>query len=182
MKLKTTAIVIVLAGLLLPAAASAQVDNTTENTGVDDLDDLSDRLDRGQVRVSADLSLVDAKLDDEVATVSLEVRNPVSLTVIGTPDGPGSPPVQTAVLQPGRRTLEVSTASRAGKSAILLVTPDTRYNVPLDSGGFTLITGPWTASDVQTAAATAILGTGTGTILFIARYLRRREREPEVLK
>ncbi|WP_159899192.1 hypothetical protein [Salinirussus salinus] len=181
--LVTLLLLAALGATVAPATAQqAAPTNATNTTTPGPASDGDLNLADGPVRLTEHVSLVDRTYQDGVARVTVVVEDqPVAVTLSGAVDGFGQVPRNTVVLDPGRHTVAVQSASRAGATQVTLRAEESLYAIPFSSDQFVLVGGPWTAGDVQLAALLASLGTALGAIYYLRYSYGEHDGEPEVL-
>jgi len=127
--------------------------------------------------VNENIVVVDYRYEDRQMVVDWYADTPVTITVAPTPE-PGSEAgtVRTHPVLLDGETVTTSRTRSAG--GISFFVDDSAYHY-LRRPGNSLISGPWTARDVQTAALSGAGSVGIVSIIIVIRTVTGRTDEPE---
>jgi len=162
--------------LLLAAPVTAQsVPNVSDVTLEDALEDETVCM-----TINSETALCDGSLDGDTATLIIEseTRQSVTLTDAGAMMTGGEMRRQPKILTPGKNRVEFRITIYSGMAAISIDTGDVLFGVPLSEPS-SLLSPPYTVSDVQAAGAGAAASVGFVSLLVVGRALSGKDREPE---
>ena len=174
MKLKLIGLLLLLL-IATVSPAAAQSVNVSDVTLEDALEDESVCM-----TINAETALCDGSLDGDTATfiVESETRQSVTLTDAGGFMNGGEIRRESRLLRPGENRIEFRVTIYSGMAAVSIDTGDVLFGVPLREPS-SLLSPPYTVSDVQAAGAGAAASVAIVALLVVGRALTGDDRKPE---
>lgn len=162
--------------LLLAAPVTAQsAPNTTDVSLEDALED-----EEICMTINAETAICDGTIDGDTATLILEsdTRQSVTLTDAGAMMEGGEMRRRSQLLTEGENRVEFRVTVYRGMAAVTIDTGDVLFGVPLQEPS-SLLSPPYTVSDVQAAGAGAAASVAIVALLVVGRALTGDDRKPE---
>jgi hypothetical protein len=178
------ALVLVVASLVAPGVAAAQEGNETEvpteNTTTAVANESSSDLDECDVRVDRHTRICSSSFEDGQSELVIHSNRTQRVTIadMGSFAQGGVVPRKDLTLHEGRNRITLRGVKYRGRAGVSIDTDRVLYAHNIQTR-FTLIHGPYSGSDVQTAGLAGAASVAVIVVIQSIRYMTGRKHDPE---
>jgi hypothetical protein len=165
---------------LAAAQESAENETAASNTSTTVVNETSSDLAECDVRVDRDTRICESSFENGQSELVIHSNRTQQVTIadMGSFAQGGIVPRKKVTLHEGRNRITLRGVEHRGRAGVSIDTRRVLYAHQIKTG-FTLIGGPYSARDVQTAGAAGALFVALIVIVQSIRYLSGRTHDPE---